>query len=186
MTKIFALSGSLRAGSYNTKLLHEARALAPSGVTIQIGTIRGVPLYDEDVQSQGLPAEVVALKDALADADGLLLASPEYNHSIPGTLKNTIDWMSRPSADIDRVFNGKAVGIIGASAGGGATRSAQMAWLPVLHALGLRIYSGNSFALASAGKAFDADGKLSDEKTRKYLADFVAGLAEWAAETKKK
>lgn len=180
MTTVFALSGSLRADSLHTKLLRNAQTLAPQGVTIQIGSIKEVPLYDADVEAQGAPASVVALKDGAAAADALLLASPEYNHSIPGTLKNAIDWMSRPPADIDRVFRGKAVGLIGASPGGGGTRMGQVAWLPVLHALGLRIYSSDMFALGQAHQAFDAEGKLVDAKTRQLLSDFVAGLARLA------
>jgi NAD(P)H-dependent FMN reductase len=181
MTTIFAISGSLRSDSLNTKLLHQARALAPAGVTVTIGSIRDVPLYDADVEARGVPPAVAALKDGAAAADAILLVSPEYNHSIPGTLKNTIDWMSRPPADIDRVFNGKAAGVIGASPGIGGTRMAQVAWLPVLHALGLRIYSGGMFALGQAHKAFDASGALTDEKTRGFLIEYMTGLAEWAA-----
>lgn len=183
MTTIFALSGSLRADSLHTKLLRQAQALAPQGVTVQIGSIKEVPLYDADLEAQGTPAAVVALKDAAASADALLLASPEYNHSIPGTLKNAIDWMSRPPADIDRVFLGKAVGVIGASPGAGGTRMGQVAWLPVLHALGLRIYADDMFVLGHAAKAFDAEGQLVDETSRQHLRDFVAGLARLAGHT---
>lgn len=181
MTKIFALSGSLRAASLNTKLLLEAQRLAPAGVTIELGSIRGVPLYDGDLEARGVPPEVQALKDGAAAADAILLATPEYNHSLPGTLKNAIDWMSRPPKDLDRVFDGKAVGVIGASPGGGGTRMAQVAWLPVLQALGLRIYAGDLFLLGAAHQAFDADGKLADEKTRGFLKAYIEGLAALAA-----
>jgi len=186
MTKLFALSGSLRKGSYNSALLRAAQALAIPDLTIEIGTIAGVPLYDDDARlASGIPDSVKALKDGLAAADGLLLATPEYNYGVPGVLKNAIDWMSRPPADIDRVFDGKAAGIVGASTGGGGTRFAQVAWLPTLKGLGLHIHNGDWFAMGGAAKMFDAEGVLTDEASKKYLREYVEGLATFAAALKK-
>ena len=130
MTRILGLSGSLRAGSLNTALLRAARDLMPGGSTLGIGSIAGIPLYDGDLEARaGIPAAVAALKDAIADADGLLVATPEYNNSIPGVLKNAVDWLSRPAADIARVFGGRPVALIGASPGGFGTILGQDAWL---------------------------------------------------------
>jgi hypothetical protein len=109
MTSLVALSGSLREGSFNGALLRAAAGLVPPDVELRIASIRGIPLYDADVEAaEGVPAAVQALKDAIAAADGLLLATPEYNNAMPGVAKNAIDWLSRPPADIPRVFGGQA------------------------------------------------------------------------------
>ncbi|MGH8035119.1 MAG: NADPH-dependent FMN reductase, partial [Lysobacterales bacterium] len=137
MTTIIGLSGSLRAASFNTALLRAAEASFPG--IIEQASIRGIPLYDADLESrEGVPAEVEALKERIARAGGLLIASPEYNNSIPGVLKNTVDWLSRPPDDIPRVFYGKPVAVMGASPGGFGTILAQNAWLPILRTLRTR------------------------------------------------
>jgi chromate reductase len=179
MSKVIALCGSLRRGSYNGLLLRQAVEQAPAGCEIEIASIREIPLYDADVDAQGTPAPVAALKEKIAAADGLLLASPEYNYSVPGVLKNAIDWLSRPAKDISRVFGGRAVGIMGAG-GASGTRMAQVAWLPVFRALMLVPYSGSMF-VAGAPKAFDADGKLVDDASRQQLTAFMTGFAQFVA-----
>jgi NAD(P)H-dependent FMN reductase len=118
-TTLVGLSGSLRRESFNTLLLRAAQRLCPDGTTLDVQSIESVPLYNFDVeQADGIPAAVTELKDAIAAADGLLIATPEYNNSIPGVLKNAIDWLSRPADDIPRVFGQRPVAIIGASPGG--------------------------------------------------------------------
>ena len=113
MTTIIGISGSLRKDSYNTLLLRAAAALAPAGVTLQIESLHGIPLYDGDVEAaSGIPPAAAALKDLIAKSDGLLIATPEYNYSFPGVLKNAIDWLSRPGADIPRVFGGRKVAVM--------------------------------------------------------------------------
>jgi NAD(P)H-dependent FMN reductase len=182
MLKIIGISGSLRARSLNAALLRVAAGLAPAGTTIEIESIKGIPLYDGDVEaSSGLPAAVVALKDRIAAADGLLLVTPEYNNSIPGVFKNAIDWLSRPDTDIARVFGGKPVGMMGASPGRFGTLLSQSAWLPVLKTLGTRPWFGQSLYVGGAHKLFDASGALTDEDTRKRIQNYVRGFAEFVA-----
>lgn len=178
MIRILGLSGSLRHGSFNAGLLRAAAKLASAGVTIDIGSIRDVPLYDADSEeSEGIPPAVQALKASLLSADGLLLATPEANNSIPGVFKSAIDWMSRPVSDIASHFGGKPVAVIGASPGPFGTVMAQAAWLPVLRMLGAQHWSGGRLVVGRAGSLFDADGTLTDEATRERLRDFVAGFA---------
>lgn len=174
---VIVLPGSLRAGSFNLKLAQAAVAAAPEGVRLELASIRDIPLYDGDVEAaQGIPPAVAALKDRIAAAQGLLLVTPEYNGSIPGPFKNAIDWLSRPAADIPRVFGGKPVALMGATPGQGGTRLAQAAWLPVLRQLGMQPWYGRSLYLTGARDAFDEAGALKDEKLRKLLADLVAGF----------
>jgi chromate reductase len=184
MSKVIAISGSLRRGSYNSALLQAAVAAAPSGCEIEVASIREIPLFDGDLEAQGLPAPVAALKDKIAAADGLLLASPEYNYSLPGVLKNAIDWVSRPGKDIPRVFGGRAVGVIGAG-GLSGTRLAQAAWLPVFRALQLVPYYGKSVFVAGAPKVFDSDGNLVDESVRTLVQDFMIGFAAFVASVRR-
>src|SRR5437762_9071300 len=110
MVTLIGLSGSLRRGSFNASLLRAAVELMPEGSVLSVGTIRGIPLYDADVEAaDGVPGLVETLKNAIAAADGLLVATPEYNNSMPGVMKNAIDWLSRPPSDIRRVFGSKPV-----------------------------------------------------------------------------
>jgi NAD(P)H-dependent FMN reductase len=178
VTAIVGIAGSLRAGSFNAALLRAAIGLAPAGMKIETASIKGIPLYDGDVEaSQGIPATVAALKDRIAASDGLLLVTPEYNNSMPGVLKNAVDWLSRPPADIPRVFGGRPVAIMGASPGGFGTILSQSAWLPVLKTLRTRPWFGPPMLVSGAGKVFDASGNLADEDVRKRLRDFIAGFA---------
>ena len=183
MTTIVGLSGSLRQHSFNSALLATAATLMPEGATLAIASIRGIPLYDADEEAaHGVPALVEALKAKIAAADGLLLATPEYNNSIPGVFKNAIDWLSRPPADIAKVFGDKPVALIGASPGGFGTILSQNAWLPVLRTLGTLPYFGGRLGVASAGKVFDAHGEVVDAKIKELLEKYVVGFAKFVAE----
>jgi len=184
MAKIVGIAGSLRKASFNATLLRAAAEHVPAGSELEIASIQGIPLFDQDELERGVPEPVARLKERLAAADGLLFVTPEYNHSIPGVFKNVIDWMSRPAADIPRLFGDRPVAIMGASTGPGGTRLAQAAWLPVFRVLGTRPWFGKQFYLPGAGKAFDAEGKLSDPTTRQALADFVLGFAKFVDQQK--
>ena len=186
MPRIIGIAGSLRRASYNAALLRAAIELAPATVEIETASIAGIPLYDGDLErEQGLPDHVASLKEKVAAADGLLLVTPEYNTSIPGVFKNAIDWLSRPAADIDRVFGDKPVAIMGASPGRGGTRLSQTAWLQVLRTLGTRAWSGKQLYVAEAAKVFDAEGKLIDERIRTALSAFMAGFAQFVLEERR-
>jgi chromate reductase, NAD(P)H dehydrogenase (quinone) len=179
MKTLIGISGSLRKASYNSALLRAAVALSPAALSIEIASIAQIPLYDGDVEAgSGIPAPVAELKERIARADGLLLVTPEYNQSLPGVFKNAIDWLSRPARDIERVFGGKWVGVIGATPGQGGTRLAQTAWLPVLRSLGVQPWLGKQLYVAGAAQVFDADGKLVDAKVTQLLRDYLAGLAK--------
>ena len=181
MTTILAIAGSVRAKSYNAMLLRAAVDAAPAGVTVEEASIRDIPLYNGDVETAGMPQAVEALKDRIAAASGVLLVTPEYNNSLPGVFKNAIDWTSRPSADIPRVYGGKPVGVIGATPGRGATGLAQAAWLPVLRTLGTLPFFGARVQVADAAKVFDDAGRLVDPAVKAVLAKYMAGFAEFVA-----
>ena len=182
MTRILGISGSLRAGSFNTALLRAAQQVAGDGIAFDAVTLHGIPLYDGDAEARdGLPAAVTTLKDRIIASDGVLLVTPEYNNGIPGVFKNAIDWLSRPAADIARVFGDKPFALVGASPGGFGTILSQNHWLPVLKTLGVQLWAGNRLMVSRAGSAFDADGELVDAKLREQLAGFVQGFATFAA-----
>ena len=181
MTKLLGISGSLRHGSYNAALLRAAVAMTPEGVELHPASIRGIPLYDADVEAaDGIPDAVAQLKELVAGADGLMLFTPEYNNSIPGVFKNAVDWMSRPASDIKRVFGGKPAAVLGASAGGFGTVLSQNAWLPVLRTLGTNPWFGGRMLVARAHSVFDETGAISDDGVRQQLHEFVHGFAEFA------
>jgi chromate reductase, NAD(P)H dehydrogenase (quinone) len=182
MATIVGISGSLREASFNSGLLRAAAELAPAGHKIVIGSLRGIPLYDGDVEARdGIPAAVSALKDLIASAQGLLIATPEYNNSMPGVLKNAIDWLSRPPADSARVFKGRPVAVIGASPGGFGTILAQDAWLPVLRTLGTEPWFGGRLMVSRAGSLFASNGDLTDVPTREALGKFLEGFCAFTA-----
>lgn len=181
MVRILGISGSLRAQSYNTALLHAAQALALDDVTVEVATLHGIPLYDGDLeQAQGIPESVTALRRRILDCDALLLSTPEYNNGIPGVFKNAIDWLSRPPKDMAALFSDRAVAVIGASPGGFGTVVAQQAWLPVLKSLGVRQWAGGRLMISRAHQAFDGSGALIDEAARKQLGEFVQAFAKFA------
>jgi NAD(P)H-dependent FMN reductase len=179
MTVIVGIAGSLRKESYNARLLAAAAGLMPAGVVLEVASIAGIPLFDADVERDtGLPDAVVALKDRIAASDGLFLVTPEYNGSIPGVFKNAIDWLSRPAADIPRVFGGRPVGLVGATPGRAGTRLSQTGWLSVFRALGLVPYFGHSLYVAGAGSVFSGE-TIVDDAVQKLLKAYLAGFSSF-------
>jgi len=177
MPTILGLSGSLRAGSFNTALLRAAAGLMPAGATLEVATLHGIPLYDGDAEARdGIPPAVLALKERIVACDGLLLATPEYNNGIPGVFKNGIDWLSRPNSDIARIFGDRPVAVMGASPGGFGTILSQNAWHPVLRTLGTRPWWGGRLMVSRAGQVFDASGAMVDEKMKAQLSQFLQGF----------
>ena len=172
-----AFAGSLRAGSYNRALLRAAIETAPEGMTIEIVDIAAIPLYDADLEAVGMPEPVAALKRAIAAADGLLIATPEYNHGVPGVTKNAIDWASRPPREspLDR----KPVGIVGASPGMVGTARGQSQLRQAFEFTNSYCMPQPQVLVARAHEKFDADGRLIDEKTREHLARFLIAFADW-------
>jgi len=176
MVTLIGISGSLRRKSFNTALLNAAAELVPGGARLEVHAIRGIPLYDgDDEAASGVPPQVEGLKNAIAQADGVLIATPEYNNSIPGVLKNALDWTTRPMADIARVYGGKPVAIIGATPGGFGTILGQNGWLPMMKVLGVRLWSQQRLLVSRAHTLVDAEGKLTDAKTREQLRAFLEG-----------
>jgi NAD(P)H-dependent FMN reductase len=179
MTRILALPMSLRRNSFNRRLANAAAELAPGFAEVEVGSIAGIPLYDADVEAElGQPEAAEKLKDTIAEIDGLLICTPEYQTSIPGVAKNAMDWMARPPGDVERVWADLPVGLIGATPGRGGTRFSQSAWQDVLRYLGTRPWNGATLYVAGARDVFDDEGALADEKVRELLGRYMAGFAE--------
>jgi chromate reductase len=173
---VLALSGSLRRGSCNTRLLLAAAAAAPAGMTIALDTVR-LPMFDEDIEAAEFGnGALPALVARVAGADALLIATPEYNHSYSASIKNTLDWLSRPGAGA--VLVDKPVAVIGATAGRWGTRLAQAALRQVLFACEAQVLTGPALCLAAATEAFDADGGLVDAAARAGLDAVLSGLLQ--------
>jgi chromate reductase, NAD(P)H dehydrogenase (quinone) len=174
--KILGISGSLRPESHNTKLLRNAGELLPADVEFELWqNLKAVPPYDEEDDVEPAPAAVVALKEAIAEADGILFATPEYNSSVPGQLKNALDWASRPPAASP--LRNKPVAVIGASTGAFGAVWAQAELRKVLAATGARVVDAE-VAVGHADSRFDEDGRLVDEAFREELAETVDVLVE--------
>jgi NAD(P)H-dependent FMN reductase len=179
MIRLVGFAGSLRKSSYNKALLAAAADAMPQGAALEVLPIDDVPLYNADIEeNEGIPASVQRLKDKIAAADGLVIATPEYNGGIPGVAKNVIDWVSRPADDIPRVTYGRRVALMGATPGGLGTVLSQVAWLQVIRTLRMQLWVGSGpFYVSAAFKNFDQDGKPGDELARRladYMAAFVA------------
>ena len=170
---VLGLSGSLRQGSYNTLALRAAQKVAPEGVTLQLAELGDIPMYNDDLAKLGLPAAVARLKDQIAAADAVLIATPEYNYSVPGMLKNAIDWISRPP---EPPLNGKAVAILGASPGMLGTVRAQYHLRQILVFLNTFTLNKPEVFIGAAHTKFNSEGELTDEVTKKMLHDQLVAL----------
>jgi len=175
--RLLGISGSLRKDSFNTALLRAAQELAPDGMTIEIADIAEIPLYNEDVREQGYPQPVQALRNRIRDADAVLIATPEYNYSIPGVLKNAIDWASRPP---EQPFDGKIVGIMGASPGRLGTARAQYHLRQCFVFLNSTVLNKPEVMVGGAASVIK-DGKLTDDPTREFVGNLLTALADAVA-----
>jgi chromate reductase, NAD(P)H dehydrogenase (quinone) len=175
--KILGFAGSLRAGSYNKALLRAAVDLLPEGVTLEIFDLLGIPAFNQDLESD-MPTKVKEFKSKIREeSDAILIATPEYNFSVPGVLKNAIDWASRPYGD--NSFDGKPVAIMSASIGmlGGARAQYHLRQMFVF--LNMYPVNGPEVIVTFAHDKFDTNGKLVDENTRKFLTQLLQNLANW-------
>jgi len=175
--RVVGIAGSLRKASYNRALLRAAREVAPERLRIEVLDLEDVPLFNEDVEAASEPLSVLALRDAIREADGLLIATPEYNHGVPGVLKNAVDWLSRPPRQA--VLTGKPTALMGASMGmtGSARGQSQLRQSFVFTDTPAMLQP--EILVARAREKFDADGRLTDEPTRKFLGRFLEAFAGW-------
>lgn len=174
---ILGLSGSLRKASYNSAALRAAQELAPGSTLITLAEISAIPVYNDDVREQAMPPSVVSLVEQIATADAVLIATPEYNYTIPGVLKNAIDWVSKVP---DQPFRRKPVAIMGASMGAIGTARAQYDLRKVFVFLDAHVLNQPEIMIAAAQTRFDAEGHLTDEMTRKLIGTQIVALKEWA------
>jgi chromate reductase len=181
--RILGIAGSLRRASYNRGLLRAAQEATPVGVSIEIFDLDDIPLYNDDVLAAGAPGPVQAFKEAIAGADALLIATPEYNYSVPGVLKNAIDWASRPPATSP--LRHKPVALMGASTGGFGTVRGQLALRQVFIFTDSYVMLKPELMISSARDKFDADGNLTDDATRAKLAPHIAALIAWARQVRR-
>ena len=179
--RILGISGSLRKGSLNTALLRAAIDLRRAGIEIEVANIETIPPYNEDVRALGFPEPVAKFRGQIAAADALLIATPEYNYSVPGVLKNAIDWASRPP---NVPFGGKALAIMGASMSLGGTMRAQYHLRQIAVFLDLHPINKPEVFVRSAQNAFDAEGRLTDETTRKLVGQLLEALVTWTKKLK--
>jgi chromate reductase len=171
--KVLGICGSLRKASYNAMALRAAQKLAPAGMEITIADISAIPLYNDDVRAAGEPQAVADLKAQVRASDALLLVSPEYNFSVPGVLKNTLDWMSRPP---EPPFDGKPVAIMGASGGPLGTARGQYDLRKILVYMNTFTVNKPEVFIGMAQTKFSTDGELTDEATKKFIADLLVSL----------
>jgi chromate reductase, NAD(P)H dehydrogenase (quinone) len=174
---VVAICGSLRKGSYNRMLMNNAFERAPEGLVFEEVSFRGWPVYDGDMEATAYPAEISDAKERIGRADGLLLVTPEYNFSVPGPLKNAVDWLSRPADDSPLL--GKPVGTIGAATGWAGTERAQLVWMYTFRFLHMPQFPDYAVHVSGAAKAFDEHGKLVTELFVNDLDAYLAKFREW-------
>ncbi|HEX5874255.1 MAG TPA: NAD(P)H-dependent oxidoreductase [Pyrinomonadaceae bacterium] len=175
--RILGIAGSLRRESYNRATLRAATQLVPEGATIDIFEIDGLPGFNED-DEQNPPPKVVELKRRIREADAILIVTPEYNYSVPGVLKNAIDWASRPYGD--SAWNGKPAAIMGASIGAIGTARAQYHLRQMFVFLNMFAVNQPEVMISNASKRFDAEGNLTDETTKDLMRQLLQSLVNWA------
>ena len=174
---ILGIAGSLRKASYNRALLRAAQQLAPDGVQVETFELDGIPPFNQDEEANP-PAIVTELKSRIRAADALLLVTPEYNYSIPGVLKNAIDWASRPYGD--SAWNDKPVAVMGASVGPQGTSRAQYHLRQIFVFLNMHAISHPEVMVGNASQRFDENGNLVDETSKAYVVKSLKRLVQWA------
>jgi len=174
--QLLGITGSLRRASFNTALLRVVSRTLPPDVEFALRDLHGVPPYDGDVEAQGMPESVVALREAIRGADGVIVSSPEYNRGVPGVLKNAVDWSSRGK---DQPWRGKPLLLMSASDGGFGGARARIAWLPTFAVLGARQMHSPEVYLSFAQNAFAADGSLLEARTQAQLERTLAAFVEF-------
>jgi chromate reductase len=177
---VLGIAGSLRDGSYNRRLLEAAVRCAPAGMEVRVYQhLPAIPLFNDDlVRAAGRsPHSVEELRRAVKESDGLLIATPEYNQSIPGVLKNVLDWLSLPASE--SVLSRKPVAVMGASTGPWGTRLAQTALRQVLVATESRVLPGPALFVRGAERLFDSSGRLTDQATETQLEEVLSAFANW-------
>jgi chromate reductase len=174
---ILGIAGSLRQASYNRAALRAAGQLVPEGARLDIFDLAGIPPFNQDEEAN-VPSRVVELKRSIRAADAILLVTPEYNYSIPGVLKNAIDWASRPYGD--NSWEGKPVAVMGASIGALGTARAQYHLRQVFVFLNMHALNRPEVMISTAAERFDEQGNLKDENTRKLIRKLLESLVEWA------
>lgn len=180
--RVLGVAGSLRQGSLNRALLHAAAKLAPAGMKVEPFDLVDVPLYNGDVEAAGDPPGVAAFKDAIRAADAVLFVTPEYNHGVPGVMKNAVDWASRPARDA--ALNGKPVGIIGASPGQTGTARGQSQLRQAFEFTNSFCMPQPEILVFRALEKFDDSGELTDAKTAEYLGKYLEALRVWTLKFK--
>src|SRR5687767_7784493 len=174
--RILGIAGSLRKTSFNRGALRSAVELAPEGVSVEVFELDGIPGFNQD-DEQNPPEKVAELKRKIREADAILFVTPEYNYSVPGVLKNAIDWASRPYGD--SAWNGKPAAIMGASIGGIATARAQYHLRQMMVFLNMFPVNQPEVMIGNAGEKFDEQGNLTDEKTKDYIRLLLENLVAW-------
>lgn len=175
--KVLGFAGSLRRASLNRGLIRAAAELAPAGVALEVFELADIPLYNQDIEDAGEPASVVAFKRAIADADALLVATPEYNHGMPGVLKNAFDWASRPR--VTSPLRDKPMAVLGASPGRGSTARAQAQLREAAVFTGACVMPLPELLISSAAEHFNHHGDLVDPATRTALVELIEALRAW-------
>ena len=171
--KILGIAGSLRKQSYNRAALRVAAQLVPEGASLEVFELDRIPVFNQDLEHD-LPDAVVTMKEAIRSADAILFVSPEYNYSIPGVLKNAIDWASRPYGE--SAWTGKTAAIMGASPGLFGTARAQYHLRQVLVGLGMQTVTRPEVAIGNAAQRFDGNGVLTDDKAKSLIAELLQHL----------
>lgn len=180
---IIGISGSLRNGSLNTALLRACQTMLPPGVTMEVADLSDIPLYNEDVRQQGFPTAVQVLRGKITAADAVVIASPEYNYSVSGVLKNAIDWVSRPP---NQPFDSKPIALLGATPGGFGTARSQYHLRQVFVYLNGLLLNKPEVMISDAPSKFNVDGILTDPATAEHIRKMLVALVMWTGRVGRK